>query len=172
MSDNGFRVGHGHDVHRVQRGGRMILGGQVVAEDRSFVAHSDGDVAAHAVVDAVLGALGRGDIGRHFSNDDERWRGRQQPRLLRAAAELMRADGFAVVNLDVTILAETPRLSPHVDAMARYFESILGGRANVKAGTNEGTDAVGRGECIVATAVVLLAPIDPKESRSRSSTSA
>ena len=154
-----FRVGHGHDVHRLQPGGKLILGGQVVADDRSFIAHSDGDVAAHAVVDAVLGALCLGDIGRHFPNNDPQWKGADSRVFLEHAAERMRHAGLAVANLDVTILAESPKLSPHVDAMAGYFRGILGGAVNVKAGTNEGTDAVGRGECIVATAVVLLMPV-------------
>lgn len=158
MNDCPFRIGHGHDIHRVQPGGRMVLGGVVVAEDRSFIAHSDGDVAAHAVVDAVLGALGLGDIGRHFSNLDGRWENADSRLFLERVAALVREANLATVNLDVTILAESPKLAPHVEAMARLFEGILGGRANVKAGTNEGCDAIGRGECIVATAVVLLGP--------------
>lgn len=160
MPDFPFRIGHGHDVHRVQPGGRMTLGGVVVAQNRSFIAHSDGDVAAHAVVDAVLGALGLGDIGRHFPNTDDRWANADSRIFLERAAALVREAKLATVNLDVTILAESPKLAPHVEAMARYFESILGGRANVKAGTNEGCDAVGRGECVVATAVILLGPAD------------
>ena len=152
-----IRIGHGHDVHRVQPGGRLVLGGQVVADDRSFVAHSDGDVVAHAVVDAVLGALRRGDIGRHFDNTDPRWRDADSRLFLEHAAKLAADAGLAVSNLDVTILAESPKLAPHVDAMAAWLASILGGSANVKAGTNERLDAVGRGEAISATAVLILA---------------
>ncbi|MEL7238714.1 MAG: 2-C-methyl-D-erythritol 2,4-cyclodiphosphate synthase, partial [Planctomycetota bacterium] len=161
-----LRIGHGHDVHRIQAGGTMTLGGEVVAMDRSFVAHSDGDVLYHAVVDALLGALGEGDIGRHFANDDARWKDADSLTFLRHAAELVRSRGLGVVNLDATILAEAPKLAPHVDAMAGNLVRELGGQANVKAGTNEGTDAVGRGECIIATAVVLLAPITPTSGRS------
>ena len=157
-TDLPFRVGHGHDVHRVQPGGRMILCGVAVAEDRSFVAHSDGDVAAHAVVDAILGALGEGDIGRHFPNTDAQWRGADSRTFLEAAINLAHGRKLAVANLDVTILAEAPKLSPFIAAMVDYLRGIVGGQVNVKAGTNEGCDAVGRGECVVATAVVLLGP--------------
>lgn len=151
-----LRIGHGHDVHRIQPGGRMVLGGVVVADDRSFIAHSDGDVVIHAVVDAIMGALGEGDIGRHFSNDDPRWKDAESRLFLEVAMDRARARGFGVVNLDVTVLAESPRLAPHIPAMIDYIRAITGGQVNVKAGTNEGLDAIGRGECIVATAVVLL----------------
>ena len=154
-----LRIGHGHDVHRIQPGGTMTLGGVVVATDRSFIAHSDGDVLYHAVVDAVLGALGEGDIGRIFKNDDPRWKDADSLTFLQHAAKLAGDRGLGVVNLDATILAEAPKLAPHVDTMAANLQRELGGQINAKAGTNEGTDAVGRGECIVATAVVLLAPI-------------
>ena len=156
-----FRIGHGHDVHRIQPGGRMVLGGVVVAEDRSFIAHSDGDVVIHAVVDAIMGALGEGDIGRHFANDDPRWKDADSRLFLEVAMDRARARGLGVANLDVTVLAESPRLAPHIPAMIGYIGAITGGQVNVKAGTNEGLDAIGRGECIVATAVVLLAPVAP-----------
>ena len=154
-----FRIGHGHDIHRVRRGGRMRIAGVVVADDRSFVAHSDGDVAVHAVVDAILGALGEGDIGRHFPDSDERWRGADSRVFLEKAVGQARGRGLAVVNLDVTVLAESPRLAPHIAEMTRYLRDVAGGQVNVKAGTNEGCDAVGRGEAIAATAVVLLGPV-------------
>ncbi len=159
MTDPGFRVGYGHDVHRVQAGGRMVLAGVTVAEDRSFVAHSDGDVAIHAIVDAILGAIGAGDIGRHFPNTDPRWKNADSRLFLKAAVTAAKDASFGVVNLDVTILAESPKLAPHIDAMVRFLTEIVGGQVNVKAGTNEGTDAVGRGEAIVAHAVVLLGRI-------------
>ena len=157
MKDVPFRVGHGHDVHRIQPGGVMRLGGVVVARDRSFIAHSDGDVVAHAVVDAMFGALGIGDIGRHFPDADPQWQNADSRVFLEHAARLAREAGMRCANLDVTILAESPRLAPHIDAMVAYLRSIVGGQVNVKAGTNEGLDAIGRGECISATAVVLLA---------------
>ena len=155
-----FRIGHGHDIHRVQQGGRMTLCGVVVAENRSFVAHSDGDVAVHAVVDAILGAMADGDIGHHFPNTDPRWQGADSRTFLEAAVSRAAGRKLAVVNLDVTILAETPKLSPYIAEMVDYLGGIVGGQVNVKAGTNEGCDAVGRGECVIATAVVLLGPID------------
>lgn len=158
MNIAAVRIGHGHDIHRVRPGGQMVLGGVVVADDRSFVAHSDGDVILHAVVDAILGALGEGDIGRHFSNDDPRWKDAASSAFLHAAMERARRRGLAVINLDVTVLAESPKLSGHIPAMVDRIGAITGGQVNVKAGTNEGCDAIGRGECVVATAVVLLGP--------------
>src|SRR5687768_7481180 len=112
-----FRIGHGHDIHRIQPGGRMLLGGVVVAEDRSFIAHSDGDVVIHAVVDAILGALGAGDIGRHFPDTDPKWKNADSRVFLEAAVAMAQESGLAVVNLDVTILADSPRLAPHIPAM-------------------------------------------------------
>jgi len=156
-----FLIGHGHDVHRVRPGGRMTLGGVVVAEDRSFVAHSDGDVVYHAAVDAVLGALGQGDIGRVFENTDPRWRDADSVGFVREARRRLDAGGWRVANADVTIVAEAPRLAPHVDAMAANLARELGGVANVKAGTNEGVGALGRGEAIAATCVVLLSKKTP-----------
>ncbi len=153
------RIGHGHDIHRVQSGGTMKLGGVVVAEDRSFVAHSDGDVVIHAVVDAVLGALGQGDIGRIFDNEDDRWHDADSRIFLNEARRRMIDAGYQVGNLDVTILAERPKLAPHVDDMVFNLSEVLGGSVNVKAGTNEGLDAVGRGEGIEATAVVILVAV-------------
>ena len=153
-----MRIGHGHDIHRLQPGGTLRLAGVVVANDRSFVAHSDGDVVIHALVDAILGALGQGDIGRHFPNTDERWRGASSGVFLARALEMAQGQGLAVVNVDVTILAESPRLAPYLEAMTQSLAAVVGGQVNVKAGTNEGCDAIGRGEAIGATAVVLLGP--------------
>ncbi len=154
-----FRIGHGHDIHRIQAGGTLVLGGVVVARDRSFAAHSDGDVAIHAAVDAIFGALGAGDIGRHFANEDPRWKDAASTTFLEQAVAEARRLGFEIVNLDVTILAESPRLALHVPAMMDNLRRVTGGQVNVKAGTNEGCDSVGRGEAISATAVVLLRQI-------------
>lgn len=151
-----YRIGHGYDIHRVQQGGRMTIGGVVVAEDRSFIAHSDGDVVAHAVVDAIIGALGQGDIGRHFPDTDSRWKNVPGSTFLRASVDLAGRHQMKVVNIDVTIMAEAPRLAGHIPAMARWLAGITGGQVNVKAGTNEGCDAIGRGEAISATVVALL----------------
>lgn len=155
-----LRIGHGYDIHRVRDGGHMRLGGVAVAHDRSFVAHSDGDVVVHAVVDAILGALGEGDIGRHFPNDDPRWKNADSRLFLEAVVDLARQRRLGVMSLDITVLAESPALAPHLPAMVRWLTDRTGGQVNVKAGTNEGCDAVGRGEAISATAVVLLSAAD------------
>jgi 2-C-methyl-D-erythritol 2,4-cyclodiphosphate synthase len=151
-----FLIGHGHDIHRVKPGGTMTLGGVVVATDRSFVAHSDGDVVIHAIVDAILGALGEGDIGRHFPETAPEWKNADSGLFLARAVELSRQHRLQVVNLDVSVLAERPRLAPHLPEMVERIRGVTGGQVNIKAGTNEGCDAVGRGEAISATAVVLL----------------
>ena len=159
-----FRVGHGYDIHRLQPGGRLMLGGVTVAEDISPVAHSDGDVVIHALVDALLGAMGWGDIGDHFPNSDHRWKGAASDVFLRMVYnEAVRHD-YRLLNADVTIMAERPRIAPHKATMRRRLADRLGGDVNVKAGTNEGCDAIGRGEAVAAHAVVLLAPAPSIES--------
>ena len=134
-----------------------MLGGVTVADDVSPIAHSDGDVVIHALVDAILGAMAWGDIGEMFPNDDPRWKGADSKTFLRAVNEKLAAAGFVVVNADVTILAERPRLKPFKGRMGETLRGILGGQINIKAGTNEGCDAVGRGEAIACHAVVLVA---------------
>ena len=152
------RIGLGHDIHRIEaaEGGELRLGGVTVETGRRFIAHSDGDVLIHAAVDAVLGALGQGDIGRLFPNDDKRWENADSTVFLEEAAQRMSGENMRLVNLDATILAEKPKLSPHVDTMAANLHRILGGQINIKAGTNEGCDAVGQGNAIAAHVVVLL----------------
>ena len=151
-----LRIGHGYDIHRLQQGGRLMVSGVEVADDISAVAHSDGDVVFHAVVDALLGAIGKGDIGEIFPNTDARWKNAASRIFVGAAMQLVRDMGFAVVNVDVTILAERPRLVPMKGKMIQSLMELVGGAVNIKAGTNEGCDAVGRGEAIAAHAVVLL----------------
>ncbi len=153
------RIGHGYDLHRLQAGGRLVLGGVEVAHGVSPVAHSDGDVVLHAVVDALLGAMGWGDIGESFPNDDPKWRGADSRVFVTETQDRVRAAGYRVQNLDVTILAERPKLKPFKPQMVAALAGLLrvpAGRVNVKAGTNEGVDAVGRGEAVAAHAVVLL----------------
>jgi 2-C-methyl-D-erythritol 2,4-cyclodiphosphate synthase len=152
-----FRIGHGYDLHRLQPGGKLVLGGVVVSTDMSPVAHSDGDVVIHAIVDAICGALGTGDIGTHFPDSDPQWKGADSMVFLRKMYRDVQLAEFHVVNVDVTILAERPRLAPFKQHMVENLRGILGGVVNIKAGTNEGCDAVGRGEAIAAHAVVLLA---------------
>ncbi len=150
------RIGHGFDIHRLQSGGKLLLGGVVVAEDLSAVAHSDGDVVIHAIVDAILGAGGKGDIGEHFPDTDARWKGAASSLfLVQVMAELEQA-GWVVENVDVTIMAERPKIEKFKLEMAAHLKSILKCDINIKAGTNEGCDAIGRGEAIAAHAVVLI----------------
>ncbi len=151
-----FRVGHGYDLHRTRPGGRMMLGGVCVSEEIGVVAHSDGDVVIHAIVDALLGAMGWGDIGEHFSDADPRWRGAASTTFLDAVFDEVRRVDYDLLNLDLTIQAERPRLKPFKPQIVQYLTDRLGGQVNVKAGTNEGCDAIGRGEAVAAHAVVLL----------------
>ena len=151
-----YRIGHGYDIHRLQTAGKLIIAGIQVAEGMSPIAHSDGDVAIHAIVDALLGAMGWGDIGQWFPNNDARWKDAASVVFLQNVCEKIWAEGYALSNLDVTILAERPKLSPHRTAMTKFLTDHLGGPVNVKFGTNEGCDSIGRGEAIAAHAVVLL----------------
>jgi 2-C-methyl-D-erythritol 2,4-cyclodiphosphate synthase len=154
-----FRVGHGYDLHRLQPGGRLVLGSVVVATDLSPVAHSDGDVVLHALVDALLGAIGQGDIGELFPNTDARWKDAPSRVFVAEAIKRVSAAGYKVGNADVMILAERPKLKafkPQVTAAVAGMLGVPVDRVNIKAGTNEGCDAIGRGEAIAAHAVVLL----------------
>ena len=154
-----LRIGHGYDIHRLQPGGRLVLAGVAVAEDVSPVAHSDGDVVMHAVVDALLGALGLGDIGEHFPDSDPRFRGVASVTFVEHVRDQhLTPRKWGVVNCDVTIMAERPRLKPFKPAMREFLAKALGCDAvNIKAGTNEGCGEIGRGEAVAAHAVVLLA---------------
>jgi 2-C-methyl-D-erythritol 2,4-cyclodiphosphate synthase len=152
-----FRIGHGYDLHRLQPGGRLLLAGVEVSTEISPVAHSDGDVVLHALVDAILGALALGDIGEHFPDTDPQWKNAPSRLFLQHAFQLAKAQDFAVANADVTILAERPKLKPFKRQMVESVQQLLGGaQVNIKAGTNEKCDAIGRGEAIAAHAVVLL----------------
>jgi 2-C-methyl-D-erythritol 2,4-cyclodiphosphate synthase len=154
-----IRIGHGYDLHRLVRERRLVLGGLEIPHSHGLLGHSDADVVLHAVSDAILGALGAGDIGQHFPDSDERYRGIASSELLKQVITLMAGQGWCVGNLDVTIHAEQPRLGPHREAIRQRIATLLevpAERVNVKAKTNEGLDAIGRGEAIAATAVVLL----------------
>jgi 2-C-methyl-D-erythritol 2,4-cyclodiphosphate synthase len=154
-----FLVGHGYDIHRIQTGGKMLLSGVVVSDQMSPIAHSDGDVVIHALVDALLGAMGWGDIGQMFSDADDQWKGAASRVFLETVYAKVRSAGYRLGNADVTILAERPRLAPFKVAMTESLRELFqrDGSINLKAGTNEGCDAVGRGDAIAAHAVVLLA---------------
>jgi 2-C-methyl-D-erythritol 2,4-cyclodiphosphate synthase len=154
-----FLVGHGYDIHRLQSGGKLLLGGVIVSEVFSPIAHSDGDVVLHALVDAILGALGLGDIGELFPNSDLRWKDAPSRLFVEEVTRRMKQRNYSVSNLDVTILLERPKIGAHKSQIIASLRQLLGSGAgiNVKAGTNEGCDAVGRGEAVAAHAVVLLA---------------
>ncbi|HEV2296607.1 MAG TPA: 2-C-methyl-D-erythritol 2,4-cyclodiphosphate synthase [Tepidisphaeraceae bacterium] len=152
-----FRIGHGYDLHRLQPGGQLVLGGVVVSTEISPIAHSDGDVVIHAIVDALCGALGAGDIGDHFPDSNPAYRGAKSTMFLEKVKGDLDAAGYHVANLDVTILVERPRLKPFKAQIADNLGRIFGTSVNIKAGTNEGVDAIGRGEAIAAHALVLLA---------------
>jgi 2-C-methyl-D-erythritol 2,4-cyclodiphosphate synthase len=155
-----FRIGHGYDLHRLRAGGRLLLGGVEVSRDLSPIAHSDGDVVLHAIVDALCGALGLGDIGEHFPNTDARWQNADSRVFVETMMRELAATRYSVGNADIIILAERPHLKAFKRAIRESVAAMLGvtpDRVNIKAGTNEGCDAIGRGEAIAAHAIILLA---------------
>lgn len=154
-----LRIGHGFDIHRIEAGTGVTLGGVLISCEFRVIAHSDGDVLIHALCDALLGAIAAGDIGKLFPDNDPQFKGIDSRKLLRIVVERVRAAGFAVVNVDCTLVAEAPRVVKHVPAMCAVLAADLGievGRVNVKATTNEGMGHLGRKEGIAAHAVVLL----------------
>ncbi|MGH8197452.1 MAG: 2-C-methyl-D-erythritol 2,4-cyclodiphosphate synthase [Steroidobacteraceae bacterium] len=158
-----MRIGSGYDVHRFGPGDRLRLGGVTIPHTHGLVAHSDGDVLLHALMDAMLGAAGAGDIGLHFPAGDARFAGADSRALLRKVAELVAARGFAVVNCDLTLIAELPRIGAHRDAICANIAADLElsrDCVNVKATTAEGLGALGRAEGIAAQATVLLRELD------------
>ena len=161
-----MRIGTGFDVHALVAGRPLVIGGVAIPHDRGLDGHSDADVLLHAIADAILGALALGDLGRHFPDTDPRWKGADSRALLRHVADLMRQRGFGVGNVDATVIAQAPRLAPHVAAMRRNLAADLGctvDDVSVKATTTEGLGFAGRGEGIAAMASVLLvAPERPQ----------
>ena len=154
-----MRVGSGYDVHRFGPGDHVWLGGVRIAYGAGLVAHSDGDVLLHALMDALLGAAGAGDIGQHFPTDDARYSGASSRHLLREVVRLVAARGFEVVNCDLTLVCEAPRIAPHREAICANVSEDLDldrSRVNLKATTPEGLGALGRAEGIAAHAIVLL----------------
>jgi 2-C-methyl-D-erythritol 2,4-cyclodiphosphate synthase len=161
------RIGIGYDAHRFASGRRLVLGGVEMAHDRGLDGHSDADVLLHAIADALLGAAALGDIGLHFPPSDERFRDADSQVLLREVVRLLREAGWAPGNVDATLLAEAPRMAPYVPQMRERIATCLGlspGAVGVKATTNEGMGAIGRGEGIAALATVTLVPavFDPE----------
>ncbi|MBW2391164.1 MAG: 2-C-methyl-D-erythritol 2,4-cyclodiphosphate synthase [Deltaproteobacteria bacterium] len=154
-----MRIGQGFDAHQLVPDRRLVLGGVEIPFDRGLEGHSDGDVLLHAVCDAVLGALGEGDLGRHFPSSDEALRGIDSKRLLERVAELMRERSFCVGNLDATLIAQAPRLAPHQEEMRNNLAQLLGSpldRVNLKVTSTDHLGALGRQEGMAALAVVLL----------------
>ena len=153
------RIGHGFDLHRLVEGKDLVVGGVKLAHDRGCDAHSDGDVLYHAVTDAVLGALGLNDIGQLFPDSDPKWDGADSAIFLREAFMRMRAEGYAVGNLDCTVILERPKLGPHKPAIKTNLAELLGcevSQVNLKAKTHEGVDALGENRAIACHVVVLL----------------
>lgn len=154
-----MRVGQGFDVHALVTGRALIIGGVTIAFEKGLDGHSDADVLLHAVCDALLGAAALGDIGRHFPDTDSRYKGADSRGLLREVARLLHDNGFHVVNLDSTIIAQAPKMAPHIPAMIANIAADLGidrGRVNVKAKTTERLGFTGRGEGIAAEAIALV----------------
>jgi 2-C-methyl-D-erythritol 2,4-cyclodiphosphate synthase len=160
------RVGNGFDVHALVAGRRLVIGGVVIPYERGLEGHSDADVLLHAIGDAILGALALGDLGRHFPDGDPRWKDADSRVLLRHIAGLMRERGFAIGNVDATVIAQAPRLAPHVAAMRANVAADLActpDDVGIKATTTERLGFAGRGEGIAAMASVLLVAPDPPQ---------
>jgi 2-C-methyl-D-erythritol 2,4-cyclodiphosphate synthase len=154
-----IRIGNGFDVHALAAGRRLVLGGVTIPHERGLDGHSDADVLIHAIVDAILGALALGDIGAHFPDTDPRWKDADSRALLRHVAGLALAQGFGFENLDTTVIAQAPKLAPHVPRMRANIAADLGcdvAQVSVKATTTERLGFAGRGEGIAALATVLL----------------
>jgi 2-C-methyl-D-erythritol 2,4-cyclodiphosphate synthase len=154
-----LRIGQGFDVHALVSGRKLVVGGVEIAHDKGLLGHSDADVLLHAVCDALLGAAALGDIGRHFPDSDVRYRGIDSRELLRHVAQLLEARGYRALNVDATIIAEAPRMAPHIPRMVANIASDLAldaGAVNVKATTSEKLGFTGRGEGIAAQAVCLV----------------
>jgi 2-C-methyl-D-erythritol 4-phosphate cytidylyltransferase/2-C-methyl-D-erythritol 2,4-cyclodiphosphate synthase len=153
------RAGTGYDLHRLVEGRPLIIGGVTMASEKGALGHSDADVASHAATDAILGAAALGDIGAHFPDSDPRWKGASSLELLRQAAAMVREAGFTIANVDVVIVLERPKIAPHKEAIRRGLADAMGievSAVSVKGKTNEGVDAIGRGEAIAAHAVAMI----------------
>jgi len=162
-----MRVGQGFDVHALVAGRKLIIGGVDIPYEKGLDGHSDADVLLHAICDALLGAAGLGDIGRHFPDTDPRYKGADSRVLLRAVAEKVAAAHYGILNIDATIIAQAPKMSPHADRMAANIAADLGispRAVNIKAKTTERLGFTGRGEGIAAEAIALLSGIVPYQS--------
>ncbi len=157
-----MRIGHGFDVHKFGGEGPVIIGGVAIPYEQGLIAHSDGDVALHALCDALLGAIAAGDIGRHFPDTDAEWEGADSRALLRDVYSKVKAKGYELVNADITIMAQAPKMAPYIDSMCQVIAQDLDtdiGNVNVKATTTERLGFTGRKEGIATEAVVLISKI-------------
>lgn len=156
---NSLRIGHGYDVHRLTENRRLVLGGVDIPYSKGLLGHSDADVLLHAISDALLGAAALGDIGKHFPDNDEKYKGADSLKLLFEVGELLRSQGYRPVNIDSTVIAEAPKLAPHIELMRKNIASALNldiSCVSVKATTEEGLGFSGSGEGIAAHAVCLI----------------
>lgn len=154
-----MKIGHGYDLHRLEPGLPLIVGGATLEHTHGCAAHSDGDVVYHAVTDAVLGALGQDDIGQLFPDNDPKWKGADSTVFVEAAAKRMRDAGYTIGNLDVTVILQRPKLSPHKQVVKDNLARLLGcdvSQVNIKGKTHEHVDAIGEGRAIACHVVVLL----------------
>ena len=154
-----FRIGHGFDVHRFRRGRKLILGGVEIPSPVGLLGHSDADVVLHALINAVLGAMGEGDIGSHFPDTDRRYKGIASAKLLAEVLAIMRRKRFKIVNVDVTLVAQRPKLAPHYPAMRKSVAGLLKlavSEVSIKAATTEKLGWLGKGQGMAGTAVILL----------------
>jgi len=158
-----MQVGIGYDLHKLVKGRRLILGGVEIPYPQGLLAHSDGDVLVHSIIDALLGALGEGDIGQHFPDTDEQYKDIKSLLLLRKVREMLKKRGAKIGNVDATVLAERPKISPYVERMKENISSTLKikkEKINIKAKTNEGLGFIGKGEGIASLAVVSLKVVE------------
>ena len=163
MESEQWRVGQGWDVHALVPGRDLIMGGVTIPFSKGLLGHSDADVLLHALIDALLGAMGKGDIGAHFPDTDPQWKNADSRLLLTSVSELMRREGWQVVNVDTTVVAQAPKLARHLPLMRETIAGLLGldpQRVNIKAKTAEQLGPVGQGQSVEAQAVVLIASSD------------
>jgi 2-C-methyl-D-erythritol 2,4-cyclodiphosphate synthase len=154
-----FRIGHGFDVHRFRRGRKLVLGGIEIPHPKGLIGHSDADVLLHALINALLGAMGESDIGTHFPDSDSRYKGISSTKLLGKILLMMRRKGFTLVNADVTVIAQEPKLAPYYSAIKKNVANQLKAaeeQINIKATTTERLGWIGKGAGLAATAVILL----------------
>ncbi|BCS51700.1 2-C-methyl-D-erythritol 2,4-cyclodiphosphate synthase [Geobacter sp. SVR] len=157
-----MRIGHGYDVHRLVEERKLIIGGVEIPWEKGLLGHSDADVLLHAISDAILGAIGEGDIGKHFPDTDPAFKGADSLKLLEHVGRLAAERGYRLGNLDATIIAQRPKMAPHIPQMRANIARVLGaeaGQVNVKATTEEGLGFSGRGEGISSHAVVIMMPV-------------